>query len=449
MPVKHRVTVPFEGDGAGVEELTWAQFAAWRSMQVVEAVEWTGGTMPLDDGLTVRDIVTLLGFVMSRHQSLRTRLLIDGDGPPKQRLSRGGEITLEVYENDGDPERLAATVRAQYEAAPWDPATDWPVRMAVIADGERAVHLVALYCHMAIDGYGFEALNADLANLDPATGRALAPVDGVQPLELARAQRGPVARRQHAGSLRYWERHLRAIEPRRFAERLAPQEERWWEATLTTPALGLAVAAVADRAKVHTGTVLLAAYSVMLGRLSGQPVGAFRIVVSNRFRPGFAPSVSNLALAGLAVVDTAGATFADVVARAWSGQLAAGMHAYYHPRDLWALVERVSAERGTEIDTLCYFNDRRRSAAQAPAGEPAPPPLISAALPRTELRWGPRSNEFDATCYLHVDATADAIELTWRVDTASVSPAMLEDCLRGIESLVVTAALEQPAPVAA
>jgi hypothetical protein len=36
-------------------------------------------------------------------------------------------------------------------------------------------------------------------------------------------------------------------------------------------------------------------------------------------------------------------------------------------------------------------------------------------------------------------------ELTWRVDTAAVSPAMLEACVRGIESLVVAAALAEDA----
>jgi hypothetical protein len=444
--VTYRITVPFEGEGSGIEELTWGQFAGWRSMQVVGVTEWTGGTMPLPAGTTVQDITTMLGFIMSRHQSLRTRLLVDGDGPPKQALSASGEITFEVYDDDGSPERQAAAIRARYEAAPWDPVTDWPVRMAVVADGDRAVHFVALYCHMVIDGYGFEALGADLANLDPATGRQLAPVRGVQPLELARAQRGREARRHHNASLRYWERHLRTIEPQRLPER-PPQEERWWEATLTTPATQLALGAIAERTKVHTGTILLAAYAVMLGRLSGQATGVFRIVVSNRFRPGFAESVSNLAEAGLAVIETADGTFDEVLARTWKSLLTAGMHAYYHPRDLWALLDRVSAERGVELDTLCYFNDRRRSAAQAPA-DPAPTPeQITAARPQSTLRWGPRSNEWDATCFLHVDAAGDAIDLTWRVDTAHVSPQMLEDCLRGIESLVVTAALEHtPTP---
>nr|BFE61329.1 hypothetical protein GCM10020063_058550 [Dactylosporangium thailandense] len=438
MSLTDRITVPFKGDGEGTEELTWGQFAAWRSMQVVEATEWAGGTMALAEGTTVGYIATMLGFIMGRHQSLRTRLVPDGDGPPRQCLAPAGEITLEVYAAGDSPE----DIRERYEKAPWDPMADWPVRMAVVADGERALHLVALYCHMVIDGYGFEALVADLANLDPATGAALGPVEGIQPLDLARAQRGRAARRAHEGSLRYWERHLRAIAPRRFPDRLEPAGERWQEATLTTPATALALAAVAGRAKVHSGTVLLAAYAVMLAGLSGQPVGAFRIVVSNRFRPGFAASVSNLAQAGLAVIDTEGATFDEVVARAWSAQLAAGMHAYYHPKDLWALVERVGRERGEELDTLCYFNDRRRSAAQGGADGPPPSPHeISAALPASRLRWGPRSDEFDATSFLHVDAAGEGIELTWRVDTTAVSPAMLESGLREIESLVVTAAL--------
>ncbi|MEV4138322.1 condensation domain-containing protein [Dactylosporangium sp. NPDC049742] len=450
----HRITVPFQGDGSGIGELTWGQFAAWRSMQVVEATEWTGGTMALAAGTTVGDVATTLGFIMSRHQSLRTRLVPDGpgtDAPPKQALSSSGSVVLEVYDDDGDPERLAATIRARYEAAPWDPYTDWPVRMAVVArpGTDDALWFVALYCHMVIDGYGFEALIADLANLDPATGRHLAPVAGIQPLELAAAQQGAGARRQHQASLRYWEKHLRTIEPRRFPVPLEPQPERWCEATLTSPATHLALAAVAERTKVHSGTILLAAYAMMLGRLSGQPVGAFRIVVSNRFRPGFAESVSNLAQAGLAVIDTGAAPFAEVIARTFKSQLTAGMYAYYHPRDLWALVDRVGAERGVELDTGCYFNDRRRSA-PPPSGIPSPAE-VTAALEGSVLRWGPSSNEWDATCFLHVDpaagAATDAVDLTWRVDTAAVSPAMLEVCLRGIESLVVAAALSETVAV--
>jgi hypothetical protein len=435
--------VPFKGEGSGVEELTWGQFAAWRSMQKFGATEWTGGTMRLEEGKTIQDMVTLLGFIIGRHQSLRTRLLVEGDGPPKQILFDSGEITLEVYQDDGDPQRLAGTIRAEYEAAPWDQAADWPVRMAVIADGESAIYFIALYCHIAIDGYGFEALSADLANLDPATGAHLAPVAGVQPLELARAQQEPAGLRQHNSSLRYWEKHLRVMEPQRFARELTPQDERWWEATLTTPATHLALAAVSARTKVHTGVILLAAYAVMLGHLSGRPVGMFRIVVSNRFRPGFAESVSNLAQAGLAVIDTTCCTFEEAIGRAWHSELAAGMHAYYHPKDMWPLIDRISAERGVDIDTRSYFNDRRRSAAQAPLHPVPERAQIEAAMAQSKLRWGPRANEIDATYFLNVDAAPGAIDLTWRVDTAAISPENLEDCLRGIESLVVKTALDQ------
>lgn len=438
MPVS--ISVPFKGEGSGVEELTWAQFAAWRSMQKFGETEWTGGTMPLKAGTTVQNIVTLLGFVLSRHQSLRTRLLVDNDGQARQVLFESGEITLEVYADDGNAAQLADTIRAEYEAAPWDPVADWPLRMAVVADGDNAIYFVALYCHIVIDGYGFDALRRDLAHLDPITGAHLAPVAGVQPLELARAQREPSALRQHAASLRYWEKHLRVIEPQRFTKRLTPQAERWWEATFTTPATHHALAVVNSRMNVHSGVMLLAAYAVMLGQLSGQPVGMFRIVVSNRFRPGFADSVSNLAQAGLAVIDTADCTFGEAVARTWKSELTAGRHAYYHPRDLWPLIDRISDERGVDLDTRCYFNDRRGFSAQTVTNVPV------ASVSESTLRWGPRSNDPDATCFLNVDSAGDAVALTWRVDTAFVSPDMIETCLRGIESLIVTAAFGDASP---
>jgi hypothetical protein len=121
------------------------------------------------------------------------------------------------------------------------------------------------------------------------------------------------------------------------------------------------------------------------------------------------------------------------------------MHAYYDPRELWALIDKVAAERGTELDLQCYFNDRRRSMAQAPDRVTVTAPALSARLPeelaKSRLRRGKKSNTPDSTCYLQVNHVSDTIDLTLRVDTHRVTPDDLVNCLRGIEELVVNAAL--------
>ncbi|GAA2601906.1 hypothetical protein GCM10010399_35840 [Dactylosporangium fulvum] len=436
-----RLPVRFAGEGSGVEDLTWGQWAAWGSMQISGEADWAGGTMPLTDGQTVEEITRLLAFIMSRHQSLRTRLRLDADGTPRQELSASGEVHLEVVDAGGrDPAEVAEEVRERYETAPFDVEHDWPVRMAVVCRDGVAAHFVAIYSHLAIDGYGIAALAADLANFDRATGRHLTPVAALQPFELVRQQRSRAALRQQAMSLRHWERHLRTVTPHRFRPVAVRSEPRYWEASYRSPALFLALDVVAGRAKVHSGAVLLAAYAIMLSRMSGDPRSVVRTLVSNRFRPGFQESVAGVAQSALCVVDTAGADFDEVVARAWKSQLSAGMHAYYDPRELWALIDRVAAERGAEFDLTCYFNDRRRSLSQSSDRVTVTSVELSSALRESRLRWGRKSNTPDVTCFLHVNPVPDTIDLTLRVDTDYVSPDDLANCLRGIEELVVGAA---------
>ena len=65
-------------------------------------------------------------------------------------------------------------------------------------------------------------------------------------------------------------------------------------------------------------------------------------------------------------------------------------------------------------------------------------PLVSAAVDRAPAGLA----VFDEHLrYLHVNAGPDTIDLTLRVDTHRVSPDDLDNCLRGIEELVVAAAL--------
>jgi hypothetical protein len=56
--------------------------------------------------------------------------------------------------------------------------------------------------------------------------------------------------------------------------------------------------------------------------------------------------------------------------------------------------------------------------------------------------WGPRSNDPDAICYLHVNPADGVAELNLRADTHAVSPADLEGSLRGMEELIVAAAFD-------
>jgi hypothetical protein len=442
--MRHTILVPFEGDGAGDGELTWGQWTVWRMMERFGSPFMIGGAMRLEAGATLDGLVRLLAFIVSRHQSLRTRIRIGPDGAPVQVLSESGEVALEVVDvaEGEDPAAVAEAVRAGYETGPFDVAEDWPVKMAVIRQDGEPHHFVAMYPHIAIDAYGFDALIGDLANLDSETGEQLAPRGGVQPLDLAHRQQTPGTRRQGEASLRHWEHWLREIPATSFKEPVPPHAPRWWSCTYDSPAAHLAVNTIAVRTGLPTGPVLMAAYAAAIVRYTGISPCVLYTVVSNRFRPDFGESVSVLAQPGICVVDVRDCTFDEAVIRSWRSLLVTGKNGYYPPRDLAELRERVAKERGTEVEVGWHFNDRRKAFAQGPAGPVAPEEDLWAALEHSRLTWATRSDTPNAKGFVNVNGKENTINFTLRVDTAAVPPGDQVALARDIEAILVGAAVD-------
>src|SRR5215472_7464121 len=103
------VVVPFEGEGAGVAELSWGQREIWSVMRSVGRSLYLGGARPLPAGRTADDVAGDLRFIMTRHQSLRTRLRFMADGTPRQVVADSGEVPLEIVDaGDENPAKVAA-----------------------------------------------------------------------------------------------------------------------------------------------------------------------------------------------------------------------------------------------------------------------------------------------------------------------------------------------------
>jgi hypothetical protein len=434
------VIVPFAGEHSGAGELTWGQLDIWTCMQRQGSSLAFGGTFPLPAGTTVADVAADLEYLMSRHDSLRTRLRIRPGGQVQQVVTAAGEIALAVIDpGDADPGEVAAAAYPRFEAQQFDYERDWPIRWAVVARDGIATHLISAMCHLAADGMGALALMDDLRRR--AAGET-GPVTALRPLELAVRQRAPAGRRANAAALAFWERTLRAIPPRRFAGSDDWREPRYWQAYYYSPASLLAAEAVAARTGTGTSTVLLAAYAVMLTRLTGIDPAVIVVVVDNRFRRELADVVSPMCGPTPCVIDVAGADFDEVVRRAWRTSLHAYKLAYYNPLDREEVERRVAAERGEAVDTGCFFNDRRMASREERARGPAPSAAgLRAALRRSELVEGFRRDQPNDRCFLSIDNVPDTICYELAVDTHYVSPADLEACLRGLESVIVEAAL--------
>ena len=455
-----RISVPFEGDSSGIGELTWGQREMLRAVRLVGHWIPMGGVTPLAELMSVEDIVASVQFLMRRHQALRTRLVFDTRGGVKQNVAAAGELVVEHYDlpPDADAGSFAQALSDRYSQDEFDEERDWPLRVGVVGRQGAVEYAVFIYNHMMVDGMGLSALLRDLFARDPATNDAPA-VTALQPLELAERQGAAAARRQHDLALRHWESVARVAADGESAA-ADPQDPPYQHLWFRSPAGLPAMDAVAARHGTDTGPILLAASAVALSRITGISPVVLLSIVNNRFRPGLADAVMQLAQRSPCLLEVEGRTFEQVVAQAQRASLRAGMYGYFDPVECDRMLERVGRERGAPVDLSCFYNDRRTPASQeanpfAPRAESALAQgaptqdsslIISSLLPRTTLRWGellpPQDNKF----FLHVNDSPDALDLLICADSHFLGPAGLESVAREIEAVLVRAAIDAPAP---
>jgi hypothetical protein len=432
-----RILVPFEGDGAGVDTLSWGQSEIWRSMTAVGDSFNLAATFPAPPGTTVDGVAGMLRFAMSRHQSLRTRIVVDADGVTRQVVAASGEVPLEIVDVDGDAAAEAARVLERYERTVFDHPNEWPVRMAVVRANGVPAHVVASYSHVATDVHGLDALVADVLTMDGTPE----PVTAAQPLDQVQRQRTKSAARQSDAALRHAERVLRAIPPRQPGRSTDRRDPRWQQIGYDSPASFLAVQAIAARNRVPTTPVLLAGFAVALCEVTGTTPAVARLMVNNRFRPGLAASVSPLAQTCLAVIDVADGTFDDVVSRAWRAATLAGKYAYFDPNRMAELVDRIGRERDADVRVDVCFNDRRRAhLSPKPLDRMPTKAELSAAQQAGVVRWERPMARYDHTLYFHVNDVPDTFDYLMCADTHHLSPVDMTAMVRCVEDVFVRAA---------
>ncbi|GAA4465856.1 condensation domain-containing protein [Phytohabitans houttuyneae] len=442
-----RIVVPFEGDGEGVEDLSWGQLELWQGMRRRNTWMPVGYALPAEPGTTVADVVAELRFAMGRYQPMRTRLRFDPDGRTRQVVSRRGEVTLEVVDvrDDGDPAEVAEQVRRRYWDSDYDFVEQWPVRAAVVRHRGLLTHRVMVLCHLVTDGFGALVMLRELSERDPHTGPGT-PV-AMQPVQQARWQRSPAGRRQCDAALRYWEQALHSMPAGRFTGGgAAAQQPRHWSARLTSRAMYGALLVLAARLNSDTSPLLLGVFATAWGRVTGKDPVVARVVVNNRFRPGLGESVSQVAQTGLLVAELAGLSVDAALDRVRRRAIVAYKHAYYDPERLEALVRRVGRERGEELDIGCFYSDRRLIERDPSVDAPVPDEReVRAALPETTFRWESKGDEASERLFVFINPADGVTDINIFGDTAYVSPAQMEACLRGMEAVALEAAFQPTA----
>jgi hypothetical protein len=460
------VSVGFRGEGAGTAEMTWGQQRVWRAVRKNCRTMNLVTVVPLAEGTAVEEMVMLLRSLVSRHPALRTLLRLSdrpsGCGYPCQVVAESGEVPLQIVDiDDGDAAAAAEHLRDRYEHAWYDEENEFPIRMGVVRLSGVLRFMVVGFNHVMVDGGGLVALARDMNLVDRGTGAGAGPPTVLDQLELARFERGPAGRRQTDRCLRYWRTQLDRLTPWSNHAPDDPREPRHWELIAYSPAMQLGLRAIAARTQTSSTYPLLAAYAVAVARVMGRNPCVAQIVVSNRFRPGFADAVLQVSQPGICVVDAAAASFDEVVSRAMTAVSSASFFGYYDPVACDELVDEFAGRGHLDIDW--HLNDRRALfTAEEDAGSPDVAKAQAAlreALPRTELFWRKTTSTSDGGLFLQVDTEASTLtELTeidrsvpaiclqaW-TDTHQFALHQIEAVVREMEAVTVAAAFDAAAP---
>ncbi|RAJ40127.1 condensation domain-containing protein [Kitasatospora sp. SolWspMP-SS2h] len=353
-------------------------------------------------GVSVAAVLDALRALTLRHEALRTVFPHpEGTLPEEQLVCSEGEFTVRVVDHDPLPEDPAAVADAlarEVRLAPFDLGRDHPLRAVLLTGGGVPVQLGLVAGHAAADGSALSVLREEW--LDLLHGRELPPLDGtLTPLELAAEEAAPAGRRKAEASLRYWERVLRTGPQAMFAEpRALVAGGPAPRLTLRSARGGAALARATARLGVPGSTVLLTAWCALVAHRAGQDAYVGAAPTANRYKSALARTVTPLsqdALLHLEVARAAG--FDALVKSAWAAALNAYRHSRFDALELWAMIDRVTAERGSRFGRDVVFNDvSGLPGALRPAAGTADPE------PGFELTWGPEQVLPTALlCFVH------------------------------------------------
>jgi len=450
--VEELVLVPFAGDGAGSAPLTWGQKAILQDMRETGWSHNSSGAHELSSG-TVEDIAQLLSEAVSRQPALRFRLGTGPNGKPCQQIAESGELPLRVLTVPGELEeddvaKYTNEVWFSWLMKPFDLYGEWPLRVAVIQHRGVARYWVLTFNHLVTDGISGLLLMADLG-FDYSVPASRGNERPVGLLELGWKEQTPQLRQTSDRAMRYWADHLRDIPPLTFGLPTHPEGregKRYWHATFGSPAAFLAMLTIARRTGTDSSRVLLAIIAAAVGRAMGMAAVTARVVLNNRFRPGFASAIGQLTQNSVLTLQLADQTVDELVGQTRRALLIAGMHSYYDPEQLSELMAALDASRGYEARISLRINDRRMSTRSAVEAARVAVEVsreeIEQRLPETFLSWDGTIDYLHEQAFITIEDRPDTVFLQLIFDMHALTTEQVEAMVYGIEQVAVAAAFD-------
>ncbi|MBE1461517.1 condensation domain-containing protein [Kibdelosporangium phytohabitans] len=394
---------------------------------------------PGTDLYEIADVVRLL---LVRHESLRTTFTAGPD--PVQRVIGDGEVSVEISEVQGEPYAFVRDLVSRMLAEPFGLTTGLPVRITAVTRDNEPFLVVFVFSHIAVDVAGAAIVGQQCAQLLDGGRDSWAPgVVGHQPVDQARWERSEAGERRIRSALRYWETQLRRVPQAMFAVPAHPDgSPGHCEVRMRSRAIAQALRTVVARNSVSHSTVIFAASATLLAVFTGSASNGLVSVCGNRFRTGWRDYAGTIAQDALVpfTLDPA-ATFAGVVRHIQAATMNAYRYAQFDSADLWAIIDAVSAERGTQFHRDCVFNDtgvhsdlRRIDSSTVDAAE------LAQATKQTRLEFAD-DRELPAAFFLTLAGISDEeVDIRLYADTRFLPAAQVQQFLLGVERLLVTEA---------
>jgi hypothetical protein len=296
------------------------------------------GALALSGPLDVSALERALREVVRRHEALRTTFAADGDARlqvihPEPRIDFA---VLDWSARGGESERDVAAQIATEARKPFDLAAGPLVRATLVKLGPEEHVLVHAMHHIVSDVWSMGVLVREVTALYDAFSRGAPsplPELSVQYADYARFQRAHLAGGALEAGLAYFRQRLAGAPPTLDlpTDRPRPPQQSFDGdvARFHLPAeTSAAIRELAKQEGVTLYAFLLAAFSVLLGRYSGQDDIVVGTPTANRTRPEVEPLIGFFVSTLVLRTDLSGApTFRELLARAKESALGAFAHA--------------------------------------------------------------------------------------------------------------------------
>jgi hypothetical protein len=243
------------------------------------------------EGHPTGQLLNALTALVARHESLRTVVAFNHDGPGSQTVHEPPRSTSEIEHVvqvvDMD---ISHQVVQRRRASPFDLRGEWPVHFVVSQSRGRARGVHIVIDHSATDGWGLEVLGRDISSgLTDGLSSSHWPTRErpvTQPLDTAIWEDSSDGARRSRSALRHWRDQLQLLSDR--LDRKSPQEGGLPGAAsrihrLSSTRLRTAALRASAIYSVSVDTVFLCAYGWALARINETDTAGVLGMHVNRF----------------------------------------------------------------------------------------------------------------------------------------------------------------------